>query len=291
MLSIRNRGGTGNLSASGRRDGRLQPGMATMTVTEPIIRWVNVYKRFGDNVVLRGVTLDVQRGETLAVVGRSGVGKSVLLKTLLGLMAPDSGEVWVRGRRVTGSQSAMDEGRRLIGMVFQNSALFDSMTVAENIALPYWENTSLPREEVMERVTRLLGMVGLSKVEDLMPAALSGGMRKRVALARALADEPEIILYDEPTTGLDPIMADAINGLIIQMQRDLNVTSIVVTHEMATVRKVAHHVALLHNGEIIFHGTTEDLFTTDNPYVRQFIEGNAEGPITIIPSSTGGPDA
>jgi len=252
-----------------------------MAERECLIRWVNVHKRFSDNLVLRGVTLEVCRGETLAVIGRSGCGKSVLLKTLVGLVRPDSGEIWMEGKQVAGDARAMTEAQKLCGMVFQSAALFDSLTVAENLALPYWENTDLPPEEIVVKIGHLLAMVGMEDAEDLMPSELSGGMRKRVSLARALADEPDIILYDEPTTGLDPIMADTINNLILQMQRELGVTSIVVTHDLVTVRKVANHVAMLHDGKIIFYGTVDEFFDADDPAVRQFIEGNAEGPIRI----------
>jgi phospholipid/cholesterol/gamma-HCH transport system ATP-binding protein len=248
-----------------------------------LIRWVNVHKSFGANRVLNGVTLEVCRGETLAVVGRSGEGKSVLLKTLVGVVRPESGEIWVEGRRVSGDEEALARSRRLFGMVFQNGALFDSLTVAQNIALPYWENTDLPLDAIAGKISSLLAMVGMEGAESLMPAELSGGMKKRVSLARALAGDPRIILYDEPTTGLDPIMADTINNLIIRMQRDLSVTSIVVTHDLQSVRKVADYVAMIEDGTIISYGTVDEFFASDMPAVRQFIEGNAEGPIRTTP--------
>jgi phospholipid/cholesterol/gamma-HCH transport system ATP-binding protein len=241
-----------------------------------IVEWRDVRKSFGDNRVLNGVTLGVKRGATLVIIGQSGSGKSVLVKTLLGLVAPEGGEVLVEGRNILGNRHAMDAGLKLIGMVFQNSALFDSMNVAENLALPYWESTDWTRERIMRRVTELLGMVGLRNIEHLMPSELSGGMKKRVGLARALADEPEIIIYDEPTTGLDPIMADAINQLIRRIQNEVHVTSIVITHDLSTVRHTADHVALLHGGRIVFYGTADELFASDNEHVRRFVSGTFE---------------
>lgn len=258
-----------------------------MTERACLIRWVNVHKSFGSNDVLRGVTVEVCRGETLAVVGRSGEGKSVLLKTLVGLVRPDSGEIWVNGRQILGDREALDASRRLCGMVFQSAALFDSLAVGENLALPYWEGTDLGIEQIEAKIGRLLAVVGMEGLEGLMPAELSGGMRKRVSLARALADEPEIILYDEPTTGLDPIMADTINNLIIQMQRELSVTSIVVTHDLQCVRKVADYVAMLHEGTIIFYGPVREFLRSEMPAIRQFIEGSAEGPIHVVTRTVG----
>ncbi|HRU22587.1 MAG TPA: ABC transporter ATP-binding protein [Candidatus Latescibacteria bacterium] len=251
------------------------------TEHECLIRWEEVHKSFGANHVLRGVTLQVCQGETLVIIGRSGCGKSVLLKTLVGLISPDSGRIWVKDRPIVGDPSAMAEAQRLCGMVFQGAALFDSLSVAENLALPYWENTDLSKGEIEERIRSLLALVGLRDVEQLMPAELSGGMRKRVSLARALADEPEIMLYDEPTTGLDPIMADAINELIRSTQDKVKLTSIVVTHDLSTVRKVANHVAMLHEGRIVFHGTPDELFASADPVVTQFIQGRADARVEV----------
>ncbi|HPU84782.1 MAG TPA: ABC transporter ATP-binding protein [Candidatus Latescibacteria bacterium] len=251
------------------------------TERECLIRWEEVHKSFGANHVLRGVTLHVCRGETLVIIGRSGCGKSVLLKTLVGLISPDSGKIWVKDRQIVGDPPAMAEAQRLCGMVFQGAALFDSLSVAENLALPYWENTDLSREEIEERIRSLLALVGLRDVEQLMPAELSGGMRKRVSLARALADEPEIILYDEPTTGLDPIMADAINELIRSTQEKVKLTSIVVTHDLSTVRKVANNVAMLHEGRIVFHGPPDELFGSADPVATQFIQGRADARVEV----------
>lgn len=251
-----------------------------------LIEWRGVHKRFGPNRVLRGVDLQVRPGATLVIVGRSGCGKSVLLKTLVGLVTPDQGEIRVQGREILGDASAMAVTQKLCGMVFQGAALFDSLTVAGNLALPYWENTDLGVDEIKERIRHLLALVGLHDIEERMPADLSGGMRKRVSLARALADEPEIILYDEPTTGLDPIMSDAINELILSTQEQVKVTSIVVTHDLNTVRKVANCVAMVHEGQIVFQGTPDDFFASGDPIVVQFVEGRADEsvePVLVAP--------
>jgi len=242
----------------------------------PIVRWEDVHKTFDGNPVLCGVTLNVRRGETLVILGRSGCGKTVLMKTLVGLEIPDSGSIRVNGRDVVGDGEAMRYARTLCAMVFQNSALFDSMTVAGNLALSAIENTHTPIPQIIERIESLLGRVGMPGAGDLKPAALSGGMRRRVGLARALAQEPDIMLYDEPTTGLDPITADSINELILQMHRDHDVTSVVVTHDLVSARKIGNRVAMLHEGEIVFEGTMDALFESDNPIVRRFVRGEAE---------------
>jgi phospholipid/cholesterol/gamma-HCH transport system ATP-binding protein len=246
-----------------------------VALNETVIRWQGICKSFGEHEVLTGVDLEVERGKTLAIIGRSGIGKSVLIKTLLGLVVPDSGQVFVAGRPIIGDPGGMVHARRMCGMVFQNSALFDSMTVAENLALPYWENSDLSVAEIMARIGTLLAQVGMPGVEELKPAELSGGMRKRVALARALADEPEIMLYDEPTTGLDPIMANAIDNLIVKTQESMRITSVVVTHELSTVRKAADRVAMLHDGRIVFHGDTDELFGSGDERVREFLDVSA----------------
>ena len=247
-----------------------------MSMTEPIIRWDDIHKSFDGKPVLQGVSLEVFPGESLAIIGRSGCGKTVLMKTLLGLTKPDRGEVYVEGRQIVGDAEALDHTRRMCGMVFQHAALFDSMTVAENMALPYLEHTDLPVDRILERVSELLSRVGMAGAEPLKPSELSGGMRKRVGLARALAEEPRIILYDEPTTGLDPVTADSINDLILQMQNEFNVTGIVVTHDLASARKVADRVAMLHEGRVVFLGAVDELFSSTDPTVRQFVEGVAD---------------
>jgi phospholipid/cholesterol/gamma-HCH transport system ATP-binding protein len=230
--------------------------------------------------VLRGVDLIVNPGETLVIMGQSGCGKSVLLKHLVGLIHPDKGHVYVDGEDITHfRRKKVFEMRMRFGMVFQGAALFDSLTVGENVGLALREHTGKCEEEVTEICDRKLRMVGLEGVSDKRPAELSGGMKKRVGFARAIAMEPECVLYDEPTTGLDPIMADVINNLIIKLNDELEITSIVVTHDLASAYKVGDRLAMLHNGKIIFAGTPDEVRNTDNEIVRQFVEGSAEGPI------------
>jgi phospholipid/cholesterol/gamma-HCH transport system ATP-binding protein len=243
----------------------------------------DVHKRFRDNQVLSGVDLTISKGETTVILGRSGCGKSVLLKLIMGLMKPDQGEILVNGDNVASmNDKQLSSLRQKFGMLFQASALFDSMTVDENVGLGLREHTKLPEEEIRKRVAEKLKMVGLSEVEDQKPAELSGGMRKRVGLARAIAMDPDYVLYDEPTTGLDPIMADVINELIIRLRNSLSITSIAVTHDIVSAYKIADRIAMLHEGKIIFVGTPEEVRKTDDPVVRQFVEGNAEGPIRAL---------
>ena len=232
--------------------------------------------------MLSDLSLSVPRGETLVIMGRSGAGKSVILKHMVGLLNPDRGAVLFDGRRLDRMRRAeLQQARKRMGMLFQSSALFDSMTVAENVSLGLRKHTRLGEKEIAAKVEAKLAAVGLAGIEQKMPAELSGGMRKRVGLARAIAMDPELILYDEPTTGLDPITADAINNLIIETRDKFGVTSVVVTHDVNTVLKVGSTVALLNEGKIIFSGTPAELKSTDNPYVRQFLEGRAEGPIKV----------
>lgn len=248
-----------------------------------MIQVSDLHKKFRDNLVLRGVDLSIDKGETLVIIGRSGCGKSVLLKHIIGILKPDSGRISIDGEEITHFEAEkMYEIRKRFGMLFQGSALFDSLTVEENVGLGLKEHTSLPDSEIKEIVQEKLSWVGLSGVGNLKPAQLSGGMKKRVGLARAIAMEPECILYDEPTTGLDPIMADVINHLIIDMHNKLKVTSIAVTHDMVAAYKIADRIAMLHEGKIIFTGTPEETKNTTNPIVRQFIEGKEEGPIKAI---------
>ena len=250
---------------------------------QSMIEIKNVFKRFKDNQVLKGVDLTINRGETTVILGRSGCGKSVLLKLIMGLLKPDRGEILVNGDNVASMSDKQLSGlRQKFGMLFQASALFDSMTVDENVGLGLREHTRLPEEEVRQRVTEKLKMVGLSEVESKKPAALSGGMKKRVGLARAIAMDPEYVLYDEPTTGLDPIMADVINELIVSLRNTLNITSIAVTHDIVSAYKIADRIAMLYEGKIIFVGTPEEVKNTDHAVVRQFVEGNAEGPIATL---------
>ena len=247
------------------------------------IRFEDLHISFGSNQVLRGVHLEVRRGETLVVVGRSGEGKSVLLKHVVALLRPDRGAVWVDDYRVdTLESSLLTMIRKKIAMIFQGSALFDSMTVEENVAFPYQEGKKFSRKEIHERVVENLRKVHLTDpgVLEKKPAELSGGMKKRVGVARALSMEPEIVLWDEPTTGLDPVTADAINDLIQETQELTGATSVVVTHDMASAFKVGDRMAMLHRGRIVYEGTIEETRNTQNPLMRQFIDGTAIGPLT-----------
>ena len=237
-------------------------------------------KSFGRQKVLDRLDLTIQTGETMVVIGRSGSGKSVLLKHLIGLLAPEAGSVRIDGVEVTQlAGAALDRLRMKFGMLFQNAALFDSMTAYENVAFPLLEHTTMRPDEIRQRVHQCLQLVGLEHVDALYPAQLSGGMRKRAGLARALAMGPEIILYDEPTTGIDPILGDIINDLIIALRDRLKVTSVVVTHDMRSAYKVADRIAMLYNGKIIEVGSTEEIRSSKNPIVQQFIKGEAVGPI------------
>ena len=243
----------------------------------------DVFKSFRDNQVLKGVDLIINKGETMVIIGRSGCGKSVLLKLIMGLMKPDAGIISVNGDEVTRMKdNELNKLRQKFGMLFQASALFDSMTVDENVGLGLREHTKLSEEEITGKVKEKLKMVGLSGVEEKKPAQLSGGMKKRVGLARAIAMDPEYVLFDEPTTGLDPIMADVINELIISLRNTLSITSIAVTHDIVSAYKIADRIAMLYEGKIVFVGTPEEVKNTDNAVVRQFIEGSAEGPISTL---------
>jgi len=237
-------------------------------------------KSFEENVVLDHANVTIPTGQTVVVIGRSGSGKSVLLKHIIGIMKPDSGDVLIDGVNIaTLTGRGLDRLRMKCGMLFQGAALFDSMTVGENVAFPLSEHSKLTPAEIEQRVDECLQLVGLSKVADLMPSELSGGMRKRVGLARALVMNPKILLYDEPTTGLDPIMSDVINDLIIALRDRLKVTSVVVTHDMRSAYKVADQIAMLYNGRIIEVGTPKQIQESSNPIVQQFIRGQAMGPI------------
>ena len=242
-----------------------------------MIELINLYKEFGKHPVLRGVNLTIRDGETMVIIGRSGCGKSVLLKHMIGLLRPDEGQVIVEGEEV--SRAGGETLRRLrlkFGMLFQGAALFDSLTVGENVAFPLREHTSMEEPEIRARIVECLGYVGLSGIEHLKPAELSGGMRKRVGLARALAIKPQVILYDEPTTGVDPIGADAINRLILRLHDRLKVTGVVVTHDMVSAYKIADRIAMLHEGRILQVGTVKEIQETSNPLVRNFILGISE---------------
>jgi len=241
-----------------------------------------VSKRFGDHRVLDRLDLTVAPGESVVVIGRSGAGKSVLFKCLLGLMKPDAGEIWLDEERMdTLPPSEQLERMRRFGMLFQGGALFDSMTVGENVGFELTEHMHWSKAKVRERVDEVLGWVGLPGVAARKPAQLSGGMQKRVALARAIAASPDIILYDEPTTGLDPIMADVINRLIRDINRRLGATSVTITHDMNSAYFIADRIAMLHEGAIHAQGTPDEIRASTHPLVRQFIEGRAEGPIQV----------
>jgi phospholipid/cholesterol/gamma-HCH transport system ATP-binding protein len=241
----------------------------------------NLYKVFGAQMVLNNLSLTVRRGETKAIIGRSGVGKSVLLKNIVGLIRPDSGSIKINGVEVTNlNDREYDRLRMEIGMVFQSGALFDSMSVGENVAFVLNEFMNLDKKTVQDKIRDALGLVGLKDVEDLMPSQLSGGMRKRVSLARVLCMEPNIILYDEPTSEVDPITAAAINKLIIELRDKLKVTSIVVTHDMNSAYQVADSIAMFYRGQVIADGTPDEIRNSKHPVIQQFIHGDAHGPIT-----------
>jgi phospholipid/cholesterol/gamma-HCH transport system ATP-binding protein len=235
-------------------------------------------KRIGPQEILRGVDLEVARGQTLAIIGRSGGGKSVLLKHLIGLMRPDAGEIWIEGQNIIGmSEWRLASIRQKVGILFQGSALFDSMTVAENIAFPLREAGERDPKVLRKRVGEMLEVMELQGEEEKMPVNLSGGMKKRVGLARSIIRQPTCILYDEPTSGLDPVVSDSINRLIRRLQKRLGVTSIVVTHDMKNAFHVADRIAYLHDGRIYFHGTPTELQDSSDSILQDFLLGRSEG--------------
>lgn len=250
--------------------------------SNPKILLNNIHKKFGSKVVLDGVFLDVQPGESLVVIGGSGTGKSVLIKSILGIIQPDSGSIKVDGEELTTlSRSERQERMKKFGMLFQGGALFDSLPVWENITFALLQLKMMERKDAREFAIEKLRRVGLSPdVANLSPSELSGGMQKRVALARAIATDPEIIFFDEPTTGLDPIMADVINDLIVDCSEEKKLTTFTITHDMASVRKIADKVAMIYKGKIIWHGSVDALDHSGNEYVDQFVHGRAHGPIT-----------
>ena len=236
----------------------------------------NLYKSFGEKGVLSDISFSLPHGQAVTIVGKSGAGKSVLLKCLIGLLKPDKGTIYVDNKLINSmSFSQLQEIRATIGMVFQFGALFDSLTVRDNISLALRKLTKLSEDEIKERVINSLELVDMANTEDLMPAELSGGMKKRVGIARAIAIKPAYLFYDEPTTGLDPVMTDSINRLICKFQSTEKVTSVIITHEMRTVYDVADRVILLHDGKIRFDGNPNDLKNVDDPVVQQFITGNS----------------
>jgi len=252
-------------------------------MAEPFIKLSGVRKAFGPKQVLNGINISVERGRSLVVIGGSGTGKSVMLKCILGILRADSGTIEIDGRNVVGLRGkAWDENLRRFGMLFQGAALFDSLSVWENVAFGLIQGRGMARAKAREIAYEKLGMVGLTAdVGKLYPAELSGGMQKRVGLARAIAAEPEIIFFDEPTTGLDPIMADVINNLIVDSVKRLGATTISITHDMASARKIADDIAMIYKGQIIWHGPAAHVDHSGNDYVDQFIHGRAEGPIQM----------
>jgi phospholipid/cholesterol/gamma-HCH transport system ATP-binding protein len=249
----------------------------------PMIELKGVKKRFGAKVVLDGVDLSIPKGTSLVVIGGSGTGKSVTIKSILGILRPDEGQIFVDGEEVTHiNGAARDKVLRKFGMLFQGAALFDSLPVWENVAFGLIQGRGMARAKARDIAIAKLAKVGLgADVATLSPAELSGGMQKRVGLARAIAADPEIIFFDEPTTGLDPIMADIINDLIVDTVKDVGATTLSITHDMASARKIADNIAMLYQGKIIWQGPTSEIDRSGNPFVDQFIHGRAEGPIKM----------
>ncbi len=249
----------------------------------PKLSLQGVTKSFGANHVLRGIDLSIEKGKSLVVIGGSGTGKSVTIKCVLGLIKPDGGSIRVDGRELTAMNAReRDQQMKKFGMLFQGGALFDSLTIWENVAFGLVQGKKMKRKEAKDIAIEKLRAVGLpSRVANLLPAELSGGMQKRVGLARAIASNPEIIFFDEPTTGLDPIMADVINDLIVETSKGLGATALSITHDMASARKIADDIAMIYKGQIIWRGPAADIDHSGNPYVEQFIRGSADGPIKM----------
>lgn len=247
-----------------------------------MIELVDVHKSFNNQKVLDGVNLSIEAEKITVIIGRSGGGKSVLLKHIIGLIKPDRGRILIDGVDITRlNDRQLNEVRKFFGMLFQDAALFDSMSVGENVAFPLKEHTLLQSKIISELVEQKLRQVGLRNVSHKLPSELSGGMRKRAGLARAIALDPKIILFDEPTTGLDPIMADAIDTLIVETQKQTGATCVVISHDIRATFKIAHKIAMLYNGKIIETGTPDAMRSSDNPIVRQFIQGISEGPMKV----------
>lgn len=247
-----------------------------------MIKITGLKKYFGAKKVLDGLDLEIEKGKITVIIGRSGEGKSVLLKHIIGLLRPDGGQIFLEGQELTSmKEREFNEVRKRFGMLFQGAALFDSMTVAGNVGFPLKEHTDMNDEDILKIVSDKLRRVGLVNVEDMLPAELSGGMKKRVGLARAIVMDPEIVLFDEPTTGLDPIMSDSIADLVLDTQRALKTTYILITHDIPFTYKIADKIAMLHEGRIIEQGTVDEMKKNPNPIVRQFLEGRAEGPIKV----------
>ena len=255
---------------------------------EPIIEVKDLVKSFDGRRVLDGVNLNIYKGETTVIMGGSGCGKSTLLRHIIGSYKPDSGTIYIKGRDITTLEEAeFDKIRKVFGMVFQNAALFDSMTVEDNISLPLKEHTKLAEDIIKIMVKLKLELVGLRGFEKLMPSQLSGGMRKRVGLARAIAMDPEIVFYDEPTAGLDPIVAGVVDKLILDLSKKLQITSVVVTHDMKSVFSIADRVVMLYKGKVIAEGTPDEIRNTHDDRVTQFVNGSPEGPIKFFQEGGG----
>lgn len=247
-----------------------------------MIKIIGLKKSFNTKKVLDGTNLEIETGKITVIIGRSGEGKSVLIKHIIGLLKPDEGQIFLDGMELSSLRERdFNEVRKRFGMLFQGAALFDSMTVAGNVGFPLKEHTDLSDEEILKIVSEKLRRVGLVNVENMMPSELSGGMKKRVGLARAIVMDPEIVLFDEPTTGLDPIMSDSIADLVLHTQRSLKTTYVLITHDIPFTYKIADKIAMLHEGKIIAEGTVEEMKKDPNPILRQFLEGRAEGPIKV----------
>jgi phospholipid/cholesterol/gamma-HCH transport system ATP-binding protein len=250
---------------------------------EIVIKADDVHKTFGDRGILNGINLEIYKGETFVIMGGSGCGKSTFLRHLIGALKPDRGKVYLLGKDLSiVNEDEMDILKKKVGMCYQSAALFDSMTVGENVSLPLREHTKLDKSVIDIVVKMKLELVGLRGFEDLMPSQLSGGMRKRVGLARAIVMDPEIIFYDEPTAGLDPIVAGVIDKLILDLSKKLAITSVVVTHDMKSVFSIADRVAMLYEGRVLEVGRTEDMKKSKNPMVQQFVSGSPDGPIRFF---------
>ncbi len=254
-----------------------------MMEPEIVIKADNVVKSFGDRTILDGISLEIYKGETFVIMGGSGCGKSTFLRHVIGSLKPDSGKIFLLGKDLSKiDENEMDKVRMKIGMCFQSSALFDSMTVGDNVSIGLREHTKLDKSVIDIVVKMKLEMVGLRGFENLMPSALSGGMRKRVGLARAISMDPEIVFYDEPTAGLDPIVAGVIDKLIVDLSKKLNITSVVVTHDMKSVFSIADRVAMFYEGKVLEIGTPEEMKRSKNPMIQQFTSGSPDGPIRFF---------
>jgi phospholipid/cholesterol/gamma-HCH transport system ATP-binding protein len=248
-----------------------------------MIKLIDLHKSFGSQKILDGLNMEIEDGKTTVIIGRSGGGKSVLLKHIIGLLKPDSGQVVVDGVDIVKlGDHDLNDIRKKFGMLFQEAALFDSMNVFDNVAFPLREHTEMKASEIRDVVADRLHAVGLSGIEQKMPSELSGGMRKRVGLARAIALRPRIVLFDEPTTGLDPVMTEAINQLIMNTQKIFDLTCVVISHDIQSIFKIGHKIAMLYEGRIIAYGSPDEIQTSENPVIRQFLAGSTDGPIRII---------